>query len=72
MPHADVFVHDGDQQQEAVPYFFQNMEVSSYVDMLATYRMVYIRSSNSANARNGSWYGRDVTLYCIIHFVATQ
>ena len=46
MSHADALVCDGDQQQEAGPSF-QNMEGSSCVDLLATYRLIDLRSSIS-------------------------
>ena len=43
MSHADALVCDGDQQQETGTSF-QNMEASSYVDLLATYRLIDLRS----------------------------
>ena len=44
-------------------HHFQNMEGSNCVDLLATYRLIYIYGVASAEARNGIWYGLDVTLY---------
>ena len=46
MSHADVLVCDCDQQQEA-GHLFQNVEGSSCVHLLATYRLVYLRSGIS-------------------------
>ena len=46
MSHADVLACDGDQQKRRV-LIFQNMEGSSCVDLLATYRLVDLRSSIS-------------------------
>ena len=45
MSHADALVCDGDQQQEAGPSF--SMKGSSCVDLLATYRLIDLRSSIS-------------------------
>ena len=43
MSHADVLVCDGDQQQEAGPSF-SKYGGSSYVDLLAMYRLVDLLS----------------------------
>ena len=46
MSHEDTLICDGDQQQEAGP-FFQNMKGSICIDLLATYRLIDLRSINS-------------------------
>ena len=44
MSHADALVCDGDEQKEAGPSFY-DMEGSSCVDLLATYRLIDLRGS---------------------------
>ena len=64
--HADVLVCDGDQQQEAGPSF------SKYGRLKLCGSASNELTNRSAEARNGKWYGLDVTLYRKINSVATQ
>ena len=54
--HMQTYLYVMVINNKRLDYSFHNMEGSSYVDLLATYRLIDLRIE-IAEARNGRWYG---------------